>query len=168
MEQPTTYFGKTADGYKIYDRLNSHIHKEGMQKQQLIAEAISKIYANGINFKKEIVFFDRNIGLKHCVPTSDEDEIIMVYRKGREGKTPIVLNKEPIPCKELTVIIKAMPDTPDSYILITAYVGGESTREPWDKGITSEEERLECEKFWSTHALIYNQDLIDWERMEQA
>ena len=28
----------------------------------------------------------------------------------------------------------------------------------------SEEERIESEKFWKTHALIYNEDLIDKER----
>ena len=166
--QESTYLGRTKDGYKVYDRENTHIHFEGMKNQEIIRQGLSFMYANGSTFKKKVVRFKRNIGFSLCVSIEEKDEVIMMYRKGREGKTPIVLNKQPIPCNSLTLIIKKNPETTDSYILITAYVGEESTKEPWDKGIRSEEERAECEKFWATHALGYNPDLIDWERMEQA
>lgn len=89
----------------------------------------------------------------------------MVYRKGREDPTPMVKEREPLPCNVLTVIIRKEKELKNHYTLITAFVGRGSTREPWDKGIRSDEERRECVEFWSTHALLYNPDLIDWERM---
>lgn len=164
VQETRVYLGTTKDGFKVYDRADSHIHAEGGLSKEYIRRALKGIYANNSSFKKKEFRFNNPIGLNHCVPVSATDKIVMVYRKGREGQTPMVKGRKPLPCNILTVIIRKKKEEKD-YTLLTAFIGGGSTREPWDRGIRSEEERKECEEFWKTHALIYDPKLIDWERM---
>lgn len=168
MVQTTNhYLGTTADGYNVYDRADSHFHSENGITKDLLQKALQQMYANGVSFKKEEIHFAKSIGLTSCVSTTAKDHIVMVYRKGRQGKTPMVKGRKPEPCNILTVIIRKEREEKykNHYTLITCFVGGDAKREPWDKGICSDEERRECEEYWNTHALIYNPDLIDWNRM---
>lgn len=166
MVQTTdNYLGTTRDGYNVYDRLDSHFHSEGGITKELLQNALKRMYANGSKFKVKEIHFSNPIGCTTCVPITSEDEIVMVYRKGREGKTPMVKQREPLPCNILTVIIRKENDRINHYTLMTCFVGGGSKREPWDKAIRTEEERKESEEFWASHALLYNPELIDWDRM---
>ena len=166
MVQTTdNYIGTTRDGYKVYDRNGSHIHFEGGITKKLLGIALQRMYANASPFKKKEIYFKNPIGYSNCVSTTPEDEIVMVYRKGREGQTPMVKGRKPSPCNILTVIIRKDKDFENHYTLITCFVGGSAKREPWDKAIRSEKEREECEEYWRTHALVYNPDLIDSDRM---
>lgn len=165
-ERERIYFGKTKDGAEVYDRSDSHFHSEGGLTPELLGEALATIEANGRPFIKELVRFDHIIGGKTCVEVGPEDEIVMAYRKGRSGPTPLVKNREASPCDSVTVILRkdrSIRDR-DAYETLTSYVGEGSPREPWDPNLSSEEDRKECEDFWNSHALLYNDDLIDWER----
>lgn len=158
------YIGTTRDGYNVYDRADSHLHYEGGITKQLVKRALSYIYANGVVFKKKIVHFRETIGYNNCVRVSKNDEIVKVYRKGRGGKTPMVKKRNPEPCKSLVLIIRKDREHENSYILVTCFVGEDSVREPWDITLRTDEERAASERYWATHALIYNPELVDWQR----
>lgn len=165
METSNVYLGTTRDGKKVYDRKDTHIHEEQGITKKLIRTALSRVYSNGRMFRKVEVRFNEPIGLTTCVEVTPKDEVVMVYRKGRAGLTPMVKGRSPESCNIFTIMISKNKDD-DNYTLVTCFVGAGSMREPWDKGIKTEEERLQCEKYWSTHALVYNPDLIDWTRMK--
>lgn len=165
-EHERVFFGRTKDGAEVYDRPDSHFHSEGGLTPELLGEALATIEANGRPFIKELVHFDHIIGGKTCVEVGPEDEIIMAYRKGRSGPTPLVKNREASPCNSVTVILRkdrSIRDR-DVYETLTSYIGDGSPREPWDPNLTSEEERKECEDYWKSHALLYDDNLIDWEK----
>ena len=122
------------------------------------------MYANGVTFKKKTVYFREFIGYNNCIATTPADKVVNVYRKGRLGTTPMVKGRKPEPCKSMVVIIRKDREYENCYRLVTCFVGEESFREPWDVTIRTEEERKESENYWSTHALVYNPDLVDWER----
>ena len=165
VETTNIYLGTTRDGYNVYDRADSHIYPEGGLSGKLISKALSLMYANGVPFKKKEVHFRETIGFSHCVKTSPEDEIVMVYRKGHRGKTPMVKGREPEPCNTLTVVIRRDKDYENHYTLITAFIGKGATREPWDTCIRTAADRKQCEEYWSTHAMLYDPKLVDWDRM---
>lgn len=164
MNENRNFLGTTRDGYEVFDRRNSHIHKESGITEDLIKKALNFMYANGSKFKKKEINFNNTVGVTCCVKVSSEDNIVYVHRKGRFGLTPMVFDRKPEPCNTITIIIRK-DDNANSYSLITCFVGGGATREPWDKNIRSAKEKKECEEFWSTHALIYNANEVDWDRM---
>ena len=165
-ERERIYFGKTKDGAEVYDRSDSHFHSEGGLTPALLAEALAQIDTQGRPFIKELVHFDHIIGGKTCVTAKPDDEIVMVYRKGRSGMTPMVKNRSAEPSDSVTIVMRKDRSIRDKdvYETLTSYIGDGSPREPWDPNLSSEEDRKECEDFWNSHALLYNDDLIDWER----
>jgi len=160
------FLGATEDGAEVYDRPDSHLHGEGSLTLELLKDAISKIDTDGRSFIKEKIEYDHPVGEQTCVGVGPEDEVVMVYRKGRSGQTPMVKNRKPEPCNSVMVVMRKDYSAPerDAYQMLTSYVGEGSPREPWDPNLNSEEERKQCEDFWHTHALIYDDDLIDWEK----
>jgi hypothetical protein len=65
----------------------------------------------------------------------------------------MVKNRTPTPSNELTFVVKRCKN--NIYRLLTAYVGGQSEREPDDTNIRTDEEHDRCVEFWSNHALLY-------------
>lgn len=165
IETTDNYLGTTKDGYEIYDRKDSHIQNKSGVTKELLSIAFKRMYANGANFKKKEIHFSGPIGFNQCLETTEADEIIMVYRKGRQGMTPMVKGRTPNLSNTLTVIIKRDEKIPNRYNLITCYIGESSLREPWDKSIRTQEELKASETYWKTHALVYDQNAIDWNRM---
>ena len=159
--------GKTRDGSNIYEYGESHFHEESGLDYDILEKAIGVIDSKGRETIKEQVNFDRPLGLNMCVDVGEDDKIVMVYRKGRLGKTPMVRGRTPKECNSVIVIAKKKNEMSNSdYQLLTAYVGELAEKEPWDPTIEDESERKRCEEFWNSHALIYNADLIDWSRTE--
>ena len=167
-EAPRPILGVTLDNAIVRDRSdNSHFHPEGGFTMEKLDRALSRIDTkNRGGVMKEIITFDEVIGDTNCVEINESDDVVMVYRKNRAGMTPMVKNRTSEPCNSVTLILakdRKMPDD-KNYVLITGYIGSGAPREPWDKNIDSEEERQESEDFWAKHALLYNEDLIDWGR----
>lgn len=159
------FLGKTNNGLRVYDRLDSHFHEEGGLTLGLLKEGLRKIQLmEGENFKKYELNFKRPIGHTTCVEVTSKDEVVMVYRKGRPGMTPMVKNRDPKPCEWLTIILRR-DNIANHITLISAFIGSGSTPEPWDKRLKNNPRaKQRAEAFWATHALIYNEALIDWER----
>ncbi|MBE5819402.1 MAG: hypothetical protein E7310_01010 [Clostridiales bacterium] len=108
----------------------------------------------------EVINFNRIIGKTNCVSVDKTDTVVMAYRHGRKGPTPMVLNREPEDCSSLTVILKKDHNS-GNYILITAFFGDSSEKEPWDPSIISgSEEHQKAKDFWATHALVYDPSTI--------
>lgn len=160
------FIGKCANGINVFNRLNSHLHKN--VSENILKEALLKISPNE-EFHKEVIDMKRIIGKSNCVLINESDEIIYVIRKGRNGPTPIVKNREPVNCSYLTVALKRVEE--NSYLLISAYIGDVSEPEPWDtnfynpftwekKENIDEEMYYKSLHFWKTHALIYDESEI--------
>lgn len=149
--------GVTADGVKIVDRHNSHVHFENGISLELINAALRKVRVGGKKFATYTVSFDRIIGKSACVAVDERDEIVLVQRKGRMGITPMVKNREGVDTNKLTF---AILQNEGEGVLITAYVGDKSEKEPWDKNIKTPEEKMSAILFWRNHALLYDESQI--------
>ncbi len=158
-EQPI--LGYTKDGKAVIDRPDSHFHWEGGMTQELLTEALGKIDAEERESFLEEVDFGREIGKSHCVEVGPEDEVIYAVRARRRGLSPLVKNREPIPCSKMVVVLEKEAEKPNTYILKTAFIGEGTPREPWDSSIPTDEEFQRAQAFWSNHALIYDDKLID-------
>ena len=167
-EQPPHFLGTTRDGKRVYLRPDSHFHGEDGITYKTLEEAIPYIETNDQDRVVSQVEFERPIGIDKCVEVSPEDEVMMVYRKGRAGQTPMVKNREPEESNLLQVMLKKNEAAPSEYALVTTFVGKSAPKEPWDPSLESEAEKQESLNFWNTHALIYNEELVDWERTKPA
>ena len=165
-EKAKVFLGKTKDGAEVYDRAESHLHEEGGLTPELISTTLGAIDTEGRNFLKEVVNYEQPVGMQTCVEVSPDDDIVMVYRKRRSGRTPLVKNREAKPCNSVVTILKKDDSAKDKnvYEMITSYVGEDSPKEPWDPNFQSEDERKHSQDFWKSHAIVYNDDIIDWER----
>lgn len=151
------FVGYCSNGAKVFERSDGHNDVHPVN-ESLLKEALLKI-SPCEDFIKVAVPFERVIGKSTCVTVDETDSIVMAYRKGRLGPTPMVLNREPSDCSTLAVILKKIADS--DYILRTTFIGELSEREPWDPSITpGSEEQQRAEAFWSTHALIYDESII--------
>ena len=164
QEEETSVLGTTKDGKNVLISPGSHFHDEDGITYELVSKALSVIEAGDKSRIVSQVVFDRPIGIDKCVETTPEDDVIMVFRKGRSGQTPMVRNRQPKETNKLQVIIKQDRRNPEYYYLATTYAGENAPREPWDPTLKTAEEKRESEDFWNKHALIYNEDLIDWDR----
>lgn len=152
------FVGLCSNGAKVFDRNDGHnaIH---LVDTSLLQEALSNLSP----YKDFEVFcfdFGRIIGKTNCVSVDETDTIVMAYRKGRKGPTPLVLNRVSQDCSSLVVILKKTSD--NTYVLITYYIDKLAEKEPWDSSlIPGSEEHKRAVAFWSTHALIYDENIID-------
>lgn len=161
------FLGKTRDGKNVYNRKdNSHLHKKGGLKPEILSSAIGVISTDDKLFVEKQVDFDGLVGYQSCVEVGPEDDVVMVYRNNRPGQTPMVKHREALPSNSVTIIMKKEKKDKDDYIVLTSYVGTKSEREPWDTSLRKEEDRSKAKEFWSKHALIYDESEIDKERTD--
>ena len=108
----------------------------------------------------------RIIGKSYCVPITDENrnQVRMLYRQGKNGRTPIILNGPGKETSLVTMIVVKDERNKGLFRVCAAWYGMQASREPWDHNIQSDEERAESEAFWSTHALSLSAKCIDWDR----
>ncbi len=169
-EDPRHLLGTTGDGAKVFDRIDgSHFHEEGGFTLDMLNAALSTIDTRGWRRVTEQVDFGHVIGKTTCVELEPGDDVVMVFRNGRNGCTPMVKNREAQPCSSVTVALardESLTEDGNSYVLLTAYIGSHAPREPWDHGIRRDDELQECKEFWDTHALVYDESLIDLGRTE--
>ena len=165
-EQEKLFLGKTRDNMTVYDRKDySHVHGEGGLTTELIQSALSVVPTNDKFLIEKEVPFDGVVGQKTCVEVSPNDEVVMMYRKNRYGRTPMVKNRSPEPSNKITVVFrKSRKDEFGDYTMLTSYIGDKSEKEPWDTSLRRPEDRKRSKEFWKNHALIYDESEVDWER----
>lgn len=164
--QEELFIGKTKDGMTVYDRNDySHVHSKDGLTRELLQSALSVVPTNDQFLIEKEVPFDGVVGQKTCVKVGPNDEVIMMYRKNRHGRTPMVKNRESEPSNKITVVFrKSRKGEYGDYTMLTSYIGDKSEKEPWDTSLRKPEDRKRSKEFWENHALIYDESEIDWER----
>lgn len=140
-----------SSGESVFDRKNSHLKQDVVS---LLPQALRQIKSQNRPFIQEEVDFGFNVGETICVPTGPGDQIVYAIRKGRQGHSRFVLNREPVSSSKIFVVLKRREEDRD-YILITAFIGSQPRPEPWDRNATPDS--LE---FWQSHALLWGYDSI--------
>jgi len=152
-------------GEIVFDRMNSHIHKEAIP---YINQALQQINSLNRTYITEMIDFKKDIGFDQCVKTNNDDEIIFAKRKGRANYTKYVKNRNPIICQSLTISLIKSEVNQNVYHILTAYIGKPNMDNKWliNKKIISENQKLlkqAMQEFWKNHALIYNEEDIQTE-----
>lgn len=146
---------KLADGTQVrYNKEHLVVHEDVLE---VLKEALLMVAPPSGKVHREAVNLGRIVGSSTCVKTTDNDSIIMKRRIGRKNLTRFVLNREPIPCDTVTVILKKQTN---AYFLLTAYIGYPGEKEVHDPKL-QDHERTKSVEFWSTHALVYDKEIID-------
>ena len=101
------------------------------------------------------------------ITDENKDKVQMLYRRGKSGKTPVIINGKMKQTQYITLGIQRDKKDKEKYHVFAAYYGPCATNEPWDPKIESEEQRKECEEFWNTHALCLAPTQIDWKRSKE-
>lgn len=137
-------------GISFYPRFNQHhIH---LSLDEFLPDIINKVQNTELDFIEIEHHFSNVIGKTSCVTVDDSDHILYAKRKGRDGFTKFVKNREPVECNSIFAVFKR---TSFGYLIITIFIGEKAGREPWDNYATEEDVR-----FWENHALIYNKNEI--------
>ena len=144
----------SKDKRLILDRRDSHLHK-GVAPY--LKKACAQIMCDKKKTVKTQVNFSKVIGETICVPTNEEDEIVYIVRQGRYGHSRFVLNKEPVPTKSLTIVLRK---TRHYYKILTAYLGTKSEAEPWESRANAK-----SISFWRKHAFVYGVEPVKEETM---
>ena len=138
-------------GIKFYSRvITNHIH---IDLDEFLPNIINKISNSDIDYIEKEFAFPNIIGKSNCVQTDVFDKIVYAKRKGRNGNSRFVLNRNPEDCK---TIFAAFKKNGNNYSIMTIFIGKKAGKEPWDKNAT-ESDKI----FWENHALIYNQGSIE-------
>jgi len=140
-------FARTKRGHLLQHTDAMALLPEAISKLELINHPVADDHVASIQFD-----MGRIVGNTTCVETSEHDEIVYARRIGRHTVTRFVRNRHPVPCSDLTMVMKK---TDTGFLVLTAYIGKIALREPDDRGIKTEEERKPCIEFWNKHALIW-------------
>lgn len=149
----------TKDGHKVYySAYHLKVHEDVIE---YLEEAVKLIDTKNSPFIKIALDFNKPIGYSTCISVSSNDEFRYAVRIGRKYPTRFVLNREPVPCSTITIIMKRTPNSTNyGYRLLTAYIGGLATKEVHDPTLEYEEAH-EANQFWSTHALIWDESILE-------
>lgn len=149
------HLGKLDSGQKVYDRPKSHLSYDQENYKELLTSTLSNIEADNRDFIVHTKKFPSLIGTTLCLKTGSDsnEQITYAIRKGRKGYSRFIRGKTPEASDEFTVILKKVED---DYLLISAFVGPQADREPWDP-YADEGAR----NFWNTHALVWDPDGVD-------
>ncbi len=157
---------KTKNGVtiKILESTKMHMMAHSDVKIENIEEAINKIDYNG-GFYMEAIDLGRIIGQTSCVEVNKDDNVEYFYRKNRYGKTPFVKGKVKKDTSKIVIGLTNDRNTGEP-MLLTAFYGERAPMEPWDAMNKKRpiDEIEACERFWRTHALIYDESAIDFDR----
>lgn len=149
---------KLGSGQTVVDRQDSHLTPEVIEVLSAVTPTI--FVEQGKNFINHSHNFRQTIGTTICVTTGPRDRIVFACRKNRpDGHTRFVENRNPEPTSWVTIGLKLLDD--GTYQIRTAYCGEKAPPEPWDKYVRNKSKEWRASKdFWSSHALIWNPELI--------
>ncbi|MEZ0286426.1 MAG: hypothetical protein ACAH35_01150 [Candidatus Paceibacterota bacterium] len=96
----------------------------------------------------------RVLGSLRVVETQEGDEIFYAWRVGREWPSRFVRNKQAVPTRQITLILKVANNLEHANLL-DCYLGPHAPAEPESKRRTSE-----SEEFWRNHAFVWDPEGI--------
>ena len=103
----------------------------------------------------------RTVGKDNCVEVQPGDNPKMMYRRDREGQTPVLVYGKAADTSLINIGICL--DDDGKHTMFTSFYGQLAPKEPWDKSLKPEEVQ-ESQEFWSKHALVVTRFDVDWER----
>lgn len=167
LPEKKEWLARTSDNKDIYIDSKTLEHMEAHPDVNIahIREAIGNISIGEKPFLMNSIDMGRTIGKDNCVEISPDTKVENLYRKGRDGMTPIAMDKEPSDTNLLTVGMAL--DDDGKLTMFTSFYGQLAPKEPWDERL-SPEEKAESEQFWKTHALVVPDEAIDWERSDRS
>ena len=143
--------GISADGQPVLlDRASTNVEYHLLETPnllELVREVVPTIKLTG---SSEIVVerdFGRFVGTTNLVETTESDTIVYAKRIGRNTYSRFALNKQPLPCSSIVVVVRK---TELGYCLWTAMCARLLPEEAWVEG----------SQFNQTHAMAYDEDLI--------
>lgn len=143
---------------KVIEHLGAH-----PEVTTILEEAIKRVSLPTDGSKlSEKVEMGRIVGRSGCALTisiKTSDTALFALRRARRKASRIVLDHVG-PEVSYLAVIAGPTDNPKEYKLYTAFVGEPAPKEPWDSSLT-DEERPESIRFWTTHALIYDEAVMD-------
>lgn len=148
----------TSNHYTIELTRKSFQHLEAHPDVLLhLPEAIQRSKPTDKLFQEIEIDMERPIGQADLIKLKEgepSEKMIFARRKGRKGPSRVSMTEKTEVSNKIVLIIKKI--NPDTFILITAWIGVLAKKEPWDPGIKSEAERTECLRFWCSRALAYD------------
>lgn len=106
------------------------------------------------------------VGKSKCVEVRKEDKIKWLWMKNKGDRIPFVMDRDGEDTSFITIIIEKREDV---YYLIAAYYGEAAPMTHKDaahRGM-SESYIKKCYAFWHTHALVYDEALVDLKRSKR-
>ena len=114
-----------------------------------------------LSFDNITVTFEQKVGNCVLVEANEEKDVLYAKRVGRDIYSRFIKNRAPCETNKCTFFLKKSNERDFEYYLVTMFCGMPTYKEPQDKNISSLPELKESLKFWSTHALIYDESIID-------
>lgn len=145
IETETAIIGTLASGQGVIDRPNSHL---GGKTDMPLQEAFDRISLTDEQFTEQEVDLGRKWGITQVVTTNESDSIYFANRPKRSGHSRFVEGRSTEPTTQMVVVLKKS-QTPNQYILITAYPGEYAGPEPWDPKATPN-----SKSYWQSHAFV--------------
>ena len=141
-------------GLKVFDREDSHLHlpqavvatafqNYDLERSDLNGNDIEKVWMRGALHVPQPCYL--------VEAPMDCEDVYYERRGNRKGFSRMIRNREPEMVTDLMVVLKK---SGNHYIVLTAYAGVPSPKEPWDTSIETPEEYRSSLEFWETHAII--------------
>ena len=159
-----TFIATTETGKAVYMCSDTYEHMMAHPDVRIedVKEAVERSDYVG-PFKMASVNLGRTVGKDGCIRVPEGMTPHMLFRKGRDGKTPVFFEGEAEAADTSLVTIGICTDDDGLETVFTAFYGQLAPKEPWDPR-QKEQERKESEEFWRSHALVVSQDSIDLDR----
>jgi len=130
----------------------------------VLPEAIGRARLPAESFVEMEVDLGRVLGRASRVRTEPCDlttQILFASRTGRDKPSRVApmgsIGEE---TTSVVVIARQSRDDPQTYILVTAWLGKLARREPWDPMIKTEADYQDCLRFWCSNALIHDSEVM--------
>lgn len=158
------FIATTRTGKAVYMCSDTYEHMMGHPDVRIedIKEAVEKSNYVG-PFNMASIDLGRTVGKDGCIRVPEGMTPHMLYRKGRDGKTPVFFEDEAEAADTTLVIVGICTDDDGLDTVFTTFYGQLAPKESWDPRL-KEEERKESEEFWKNHALVISKDSIDLDR----
>ncbi len=135
----------------MYSNKHMKVHSDVLEH---LEKAFNLFNPTEESFQKVLIDLGEKVGFTTCVTVTDSDTIVYKTRHGRKWPSKMVLDREPVPCSTICLVIRRTRYN-NVFRLLTAYFGIKSAREEHDFNVTDPDELLFVKEFWSNHALLY-------------
>ena len=161
------WLARTASNQDIYIDQQTYEHMKAHPDVDIAhtVEAIGKINDYNEQFRIGSVDLGRTIGKDRCIEVTDEnkDSVKMAIRKGRDGQTPVLFEKDGFePAYTSKITLGMCKDDDGKHTIFTSFYGDLAPKEPWDKSLKGNpDKQAEAKDFWDNHALVVTEDMVE-------